>query len=74
MKSDVESAPDLLVGVVRDDSKLDGAALAVGQLGQGGRQVVVHAVEPGVVGGVGNRFESELEPVAGRPLQAAPPD
>ncbi len=54
---DVETATHLLVGVVGDESKLDGATLPVGQLGEGGRQVVVEAVAPGIVGAGGDRLQ-----------------
>ena len=49
----VQLARDVLVGLVSQDPQLDGAALPVGQFGEGGVQVVVEALEPGLVDGRG---------------------
>jgi hypothetical protein len=49
----IQLARDILVGPVSQDPQLDGAALTVGQSGERSVQVVVEAVEPGLVDGGG---------------------
>ncbi len=66
---DVEPTRDVGVGLVGDDAQLDGAALAVGQLGERRGQVVVEPVEPGWVNGGRARLELEPEAVASRSFE-----